>query len=57
MTTNKAPEYGGYTNDQVAKMLKEYNQLVKDNPWPRDPKVDERLLELDGKLYDAGVHP
>ena len=54
---NKAPEYGGYTNEQVTEMLKEYNQLVKDNPHPRDPEVDKRLLELDGKLYDAGICP
>ena len=55
--TNKAPQYGGYTDEQVTQMLREYNELVKANPWPRDPKVDERLLELYGKLYDAGVCP
>jgi hypothetical protein len=53
----KCPNYGGYTNHEVSKMLKEYNQLVEGNPYPRDPKVDKRLLELDGKLYDAGICP
>ena len=51
-------DMGGYTNDEVTKMLKEYNQLAKDNPrGTRDVWTELRMDAISDMLTDAGVHP